>query len=124
MLTSVCQKQGNGALGDQAAAVVICPWSVMMCLQGNYHSPNARVYSRPVPTLCRHETLLVLGEACGPQGRPLLFFRAVSRIARKYEHMSYPTICLLTDVKVGMGAGSHPSSSWASSFYGLSLVLQ
>lgn len=47
------------------------------------------------------------GEACGwkahvPQGRPLLFFRAVSRTARECEHMSYPTICFPTDVKVGM----------------------
>lgn len=41
-----------------------------------------------------------------PQGRPLLFFRAVSRTARECEHTSYPTICFPTDVKVGMaGAG-------------------
>lgn len=74
------------------------------------------------------------GEACGwkahvPQGRPLLFFRAVSRTARECEHMSYPTICFPTDVKVGMagvgvGGRQPPVIFLVKLFFGRSLVLQ
>lgn len=72
VLTSVRQKARKWqALGDQAVAVVTCPWSVRMCPQGNHHSSNARVHTRPASTLGRHETLLVLGEVCAGRLMPL-----------------------------------------------------